>query len=278
MSKKIHWLFLAITIGLAGCSSSPFEKLDSLSDRLVKAVSFGTGDETATKPVSEKPVAEKSVEDKPVAAKAEADKSVTDKPSAQKAAMEKSMVCEAKGKGTGFIRVDYLQGDVKSVVIEGLSKPYALGLGQYVSEKVPLGEYHIKGSGLLTGTQDVPVCVDRPNEIRVVSFVSTTSGQGQLVTANSTANLATAYGVLKVVTTVPNASFDIISAQTTDFRICLSGQLSSCNVPGGALSPSNLPAPSEFKLPVGQYSVVRNKVTVKVTIAADKTSVVELTE
>jgi|GEM_PF-4556895 len=273
MKKTIYWFVLTLAVGLGGCSTSPIEKLDDLSDRLVKSVSFGKSEQAADNPVAETPKAGKPVAETPTGAKPVAAAPVAGKPMTLK-----SSGCEPKGKGTGFIRVDYLQGDVNAVYVEGLSKAYMIGLGQFVSEKVPLGEYRIKGSGQQKGAQEVSVCVERQDDIRVVLFTAINSGSGQFATATTAVNLTTGYGMLKVVSTQADATFEITSPTVKDFKICFSAQSVSCNVPESAMSPVHLKAPSEYRLPVGQYSVVHHKIAYAVTIEPDQTTVVELKE
>lgn len=199
-------------------------------------------------------------------------------------------------KGDGFIRVDYLEGNVSSIFVSGLSKSYTLQRGEFISERVPLGEYLIKASGPFKTPVERKVCLDEPSQIYIASFVAPEAGLG-LFNVRPAQSLFNDYGRLQVLTDTDGTTFDITSSTINELQVCV-----AANVRGepedvkwsersrrqpdlrellkqprlSCVTPKKLKAPNEYWLAAGEYQIMyKNKIS-KVVVNAGADTVFEI--
>lgn len=254
--KRTIGLVAIATSFLAGCSAPA--QLDRMTSRLAEAVT--TADPAARKPDPTPPIPPK---------------------------VEPS--CKPP-KGDGFIRVDYLEGNVNSIFVSGLSKNYTLQRGEFISERLPLGEYLIKATGAFKTPVERKVCLNEPAQIYIASFVAPEAELG-LFNVRPAESLFNDYGRLQVLTDTDGTTFDITTSTVKEFEVCQPRDDVEWNertrrqpelrkllttVKLSCFAPKKLKAPSEYWLTAGEYQITyKNKIS-KVLVNAGADTVFEI--
>lgn len=206
---------------------------------------------------------------------------VTKQDTKEEKTSEKSPTC-VPGVGSGYVRIDYLEGNASSIYVTGLSKAYTLQRGEFISDRMPLGEIAVVASaGSFKRSDEIKVCLDKPNQIVVLSFSALDPDHGVVAIKGSLNSLINGYGSLKVVTDLDGITFGIESTLVENFMLCPdenSAKLRSVErrINASCIIPKDLRAPSEFFLSAGEYVIKTKNKQDKITVLPGMVTIHEI--